>query len=63
MCGLDFERDQPPGADALADAVIRIAADRPAFAAAARRRAVARFDLQPWLARHQAVFTELVSQP
>jgi len=59
---LDFERDQPPSAESLAVAVADVAADRSRFAEAARRRAVERFDLQPWLARHAAVFADLVSR-
>lgn len=57
---IDFEQDHPPGADALANAVAAVAADRSRFSAAARQRAVERFDLEPWLARHQAVFADLV---
>jgi hypothetical protein len=34
---------------------------RQELGAAARRRAVERFDLQPWLARHRELFTELTS--
>jgi glycosyltransferase involved in cell wall biosynthesis len=58
----NWDHPQPPGADALADAVIRIAANRDELAARARRRAVANFDLQPWLARHEAVFRELAQR-
>ena len=47
-----FERDEPPSAEALADAVTRVLADLPAYAAAARARAVERFALEPWLDRH-----------
>jgi glycosyltransferase involved in cell wall biosynthesis len=51
-----FERDEPPSADALADAVTRVLADLPAFGAAARGRAVERFALGPWLDRHAELF-------
>ena len=51
-----FERDDPPSPEALADAVTRLLADLPAFAAAARRRAVQRFALEPWLDRHAELF-------
>jgi len=55
-----WDRDEPPGADELADAVTRVLADAPAYAAAARRRAVERFALGPWLERHEDLFTQLV---
>lgn len=51
-----FERDQPPTAAELADAVARVLEDLPGFAAAARERAVDRFDIGPWLERHAEVF-------
>lgn len=43
----------------LADAVRRVAADLPALARAARRRAVEQFDEKSWLDRHEALFREL----
>lgn len=55
-----FERDDPPEAEALADAVGRVLADLPGYAARARSRAVDRFALEPWLERHRALFDELV---
>ena len=54
-----FERDEPPSPDALADALARVLADLPAFSAAARRRAVERFALGPWLDRHAELFERL----
>jgi len=51
-----FERDEPPAADALADAVSRVLADHARYASAARRRAVERFALEPWLDRHAELF-------
>lgn len=57
---LDWERHHLADPAAMADAVRTIAADRPRYAAAARQRAVDRFDLRPWLSRHQSVFAELV---
>jgi glycosyltransferase involved in cell wall biosynthesis len=54
-----FERDEPPAPDELADAIARVLADLPTFAAAARRRAVERFALAPWLDRHAELFAEL----
>jgi glycosyltransferase involved in cell wall biosynthesis len=54
-----FERDEPPEPDALAEAVSRVLADRAVYAAAARRRAVERFALEPWLDRHAELFARL----
>ncbi|MGE5691935.1 MAG: glycosyltransferase family 4 protein [Pseudomonadota bacterium] len=54
-----FERDSPPEAEALAEAVTAVLADRARFAAAARDRAVGRFALGPWLDRHAELFAEL----
>jgi glycosyltransferase involved in cell wall biosynthesis len=56
-----WERDQPPSAEALAEAVGRALADRNAFAEGARRRAVERFALDPWLDRHAELFAGLVA--
>jgi glycosyltransferase involved in cell wall biosynthesis len=56
-----WERDEPPAPEELADAVAAVLADRDRYAAAARRRAVERFALEPWLARHGELFEELVS--
>jgi len=54
-----WERDEPPGADELADAVGRVLAERDRYAAAARRRAVERFALGPWLDRHAELFASI----
>ena len=54
-----FDRDEPPTADELAHAVTRILDDLPDYASAARRRAVDRFDLEPWLDRHAEVFERI----
>ena len=54
----DWDRPRPPSAEALADAVVRVAAARDEFSRRARSRAVEHFDIQPWLARHEAVFRE-----
>jgi glycosyltransferase involved in cell wall biosynthesis len=54
-----YERDEPPPPDALAAAVTRVLADLPTHSAAARRRAVERFSLDPWLDRHAALFERL----
>jgi glycosyltransferase involved in cell wall biosynthesis len=56
---LDFDRDHPPSAGELAAAVVEAADRLTELAEAARRRAVDRFDLKHWIARHRAVFEEL----
>ena len=54
-----WDRDEPPSPHALADAVSRALADRAVYAAAARKRAVERFALAPWLDRHAELFARL----
>jgi glycosyltransferase involved in cell wall biosynthesis len=54
-----WERDEPPSPEALADAVVQVVSDLASYGAAARRRAVDRFALGPWLDRHGALFEEL----
>jgi glycosyltransferase involved in cell wall biosynthesis len=54
-----FERDEPPSAEALADAVTRLVEDLPRYASAARQRAVERFALDPWLDRHAELFARV----
>jgi glycosyltransferase involved in cell wall biosynthesis len=54
-----YERDEPPDPDALAEAISRVLANRAAYSAAARRRAVDRFALEPWLDRHAELFSRL----
>jgi glycosyltransferase involved in cell wall biosynthesis len=56
-----WERDEPPDPEALADAVRRVLADRERYAVAARRRAVERFALGPWLDRHTELFQGLLT--
>jgi len=55
-----WDRDQPPTPEALADAVRTVLAQRDRYASAARRRAVERFALGPWLDRHAEVFDDLL---
>jgi glycosyltransferase involved in cell wall biosynthesis len=57
-----WERDEPPAPEALADAVLRLLAERERYAEAARRRAVERFALSPWLDRHEELFASLVGR-
>ena len=55
-----FERDEPPAPEAFASAVLAVLADHDRYAAAARSRAVERFALSEWLARHAELFATLV---
>jgi glycosyltransferase involved in cell wall biosynthesis len=57
-----WEKDEPPTPDALADAVGKVLADYDRYASAARRRAVERFALDPWLDRHVEVFRDVLSR-
>ena len=58
-----WDRDEPPSPEALAEAVVQVLAARPTYAAAARERAVERFSLEPWLDRHEELFSELTLRP
>jgi glycosyltransferase involved in cell wall biosynthesis len=57
-----FDHDEPPAPEALADAVARVLDGLPGYAAAARRRAVDQFALEPWLHRHAELFEELAAR-
>jgi glycosyltransferase involved in cell wall biosynthesis len=58
---LDWERDRPPDPAELGQAVLRVAASRDRYSRAARDRAVARFDMRPWVDRHRVLFETLLS--
>lgn len=53
---LTFERMIPPDPEALASGVAGVQASLARYSRAARERAVERFDIEPWLARHAEVF-------
>jgi glycosyltransferase involved in cell wall biosynthesis len=57
-----FEEDLTPSPDAVAQGMAAVIRDRESMAAAARRRAVERFDLTQWLARHETVFRSLLEK-
>lgn len=59
---VSWDRDEPPDPEALANAVRTVLAERERYAEAARRRAVERFALEPWLARHAQLFKELANR-
>ena len=56
-----FDRDEPPPAEAMAEAVVTVLAGLDRYREAARRRAVERFPLEPWLEHHAQLFETLVS--
>lgn len=58
-CAEDWEMPRAPDARAVGEGMLRIAEGRAGFAAAARRRAVERFDIAHWIARHREVFHQL----
>jgi glycosyltransferase involved in cell wall biosynthesis len=51
-----------PDAVATSDAVMEIMRNHPRWRGAARHRAEARYAREPWLARHQAIFRQLLGQ-
>jgi glycosyltransferase involved in cell wall biosynthesis len=57
---VSWERDEPPAPEELAAGVHQVLGNLSGYGAAARRRAEQRFDLRPWLDRHEELFRELV---
>ncbi|HEX5246693.1 MAG TPA: glycosyltransferase family 4 protein [Gaiellaceae bacterium] len=57
----DFQHDHPPAPEDLAAAVHDVVSRLDELSLAARARAVARFDIGPWIERHRVVFAELLS--
>jgi glycosyltransferase involved in cell wall biosynthesis len=57
---LDWDEDHPPGPADLARAVLEVSADLGGRTEAARARSL-RFDARAWLARHRALFEELIA--
>jgi glycosyltransferase involved in cell wall biosynthesis len=58
---LNWDRDVPPEPAAVAGGIIALSRELPARSAAARERAVSRFDIRPWIARHRDVFERLTA--
>ena len=54
-----WTEDQSPDVNAMATAVCDVYADRDTHAEAARQRAVDRFDVRRWIARHQELLASL----
>jgi glycosyltransferase involved in cell wall biosynthesis len=54
--------DEPlmPTAEQVADGLLAVAGRHAALSAAARARAVERFDIRPWIERHRRLFAELL---
>jgi glycosyltransferase involved in cell wall biosynthesis len=59
---LDYEQEHPPEPQALAAAVLELVSRLDDRREAARRRAVERFDIEPWLQRHIELFARLVQR-
>ncbi len=58
----DWQRDHPPDPDRMAAGAVHVVSHWKAFSREARRRAVVRFDVKPWIRRHQVVFQRLVAE-
>ncbi len=56
----DWEQDHPPDPVALAQALSKVAGALARYAQQARSRAVRRFDVRPWLDRHEEIMYRLV---
>jgi glycosyltransferase involved in cell wall biosynthesis len=59
---VDFENYHPPDPAAMAEAVIRVAANLDQYGAAARRQAVERLSIGNWLHDHRRIFSNLVTR-
>jgi glycosyltransferase involved in cell wall biosynthesis len=55
----DFETMRPPSVEAVADGILRVLADRDAFARRARERAVRMFSAHDWVDAHARIFESL----
>jgi glycosyltransferase involved in cell wall biosynthesis len=62
-CEQGWETPSVPTAETIAEGMLRIAMSHAVFSAAARRRAVERFDIGYWIHRHRAVFHQLTATP
>ncbi|MDP7667492.1 MAG: glycosyltransferase family 4 protein [Rhodospirillales bacterium] len=58
--GESWDEALSPSPDGLADAMAHAVENHAAFSAAARSRALARFDIGPWLDRHRQIFRSLL---
>jgi glycosyltransferase involved in cell wall biosynthesis len=60
-CAEDWETPRVPAPEDIGAGMLRLAGNHDTFATAARRRAVARFDIAHWIDRHRHVFQQLVT--
>ena len=60
-CPEDWDRPRAPSAEAVGEGMLCIAAGHDGFSAAARRRAVERFDIAHWVDRHRTLFNQLIA--
>jgi len=60
-CIEDWETPRAPAPEGVGEGMLRIAGNHAAFSAAARRRAVERFDIAHWIDRHRTVFQQLIA--
>ncbi len=58
----DFEEIHPPAAEAVADGILRVLADRGTLARQARMRAVRMFSAREWVDAHQHLFERLAGE-
>ncbi len=59
----DWRRIHLPSSAAIGDAILALAGRHAELAAAARARAVARFDIRDWIERHRKIFARLLETP
>lgn len=59
---LDWDQDHPPDADALADAVLAVISNLDRYTQGARKTAVEKFDVKPWLNKHREIFMSLIDK-
>lgn len=57
---LDWDVPRPPAATALCDAVVHLSGRLAEAGQAARRRAVEKFGMERWIARHEYIFNDLL---
>jgi len=59
---LDWNVIHEPEPEKMAEAVIKIVSAYDSYSSAARNHAVKKFDVRPWIQRHEAVFRKLLSE-
>lgn len=56
----DWEKDHPPSPELMAKGALDILENSQTYREGARQLAVERFDVEPWLAQHKRIFTQIV---